>query len=191
MVLMVNACGSNKTESSCDAEMAKLRSCGLIAADANVACAEPTGYFRCISDCRTNASCSELKLLMCQENKTGALDVCETRCEDAAPNFACANGDTIKAYSVCDDWNDCSDGSDEAGCPTFACADGEVIHATLQCDGRPDCKDESDEANCPTFTCKDGEVIPASQHCDGYRGCNDGSDEVDCPVRLMYALVCK
>ena len=189
--MMLTSCGSNSPQSTCDAFTAKLRSCGLIASDAKPACTEPpTGYFECIGNCRASASCSELKLFVCHTEKTGALDTCENACEDATPNFTCANGETIKDYFVCDNFKSCSDGSDEASCPTFTCADGNVIHASLRCDGQPDCNDSSDEAGCPTFTCKNGVLISAVNQCDGRWNCTDGSDEASCPPQVRDILTC-
>ena len=37
-------------------------------------------------------------------------------CESSALNFTCANGQCVSQNDVCDQFNDCSDGSDEAGC---------------------------------------------------------------------------
>ncbi|MBI2898498.1 MAG: LDL receptor domain-containing protein [Deltaproteobacteria bacterium] len=67
--------------------------------------------------------------------------------------FECGDGACISDSWVCDDFTDCDDGSDEAGCDTclpgdFQCDDGSCIPGAWECDFIVDCDDGSDEASC-------------------------------------------
>ena len=89
-------------------------------------------------------------------------------------HFQCNQRHTCipKAW-VCDNQEDCSDGSDEANCSAvlqcgrdqFRCkSSGEpiCISSSWVCDGDDDCKDGSDELNCNTPECKPG-YFPCNQ----------------------------
>ncbi|KAM7439112.1 Low-density lipoprotein receptor-related protein 6 [Porites harrisoni] len=69
--------------------------------------------------------------------------------------FTCSNGQCIPQGWICDDSEDCNDGSDEQNCPKcpkdeVRCDGGKCISVTKLCDGNTDCEDGSDEEqdNC-------------------------------------------
>ncbi|KAF4095523.1 hypothetical protein G5714_023126 [Onychostoma macrolepis] len=121
-------------------------------------------------------------------------------CEDS--EFLCSGGSQrcIPAVWLCDNEDDCGDGSDEV-CPStcppdqFRCSGGACLPLELRCNGHPDCADQSDEDFCaPTspepgcpageFRCASGRCLPAHKVCDGRLDCGfaDDSDEHDCGV---------
>uniref|UniRef100_A0A3B4WEJ2 Uncharacterized protein n=1 Tax=Seriola lalandi dorsalis TaxID=1841481 RepID=A0A3B4WEJ2_SERLL len=123
--------------------------------------------------------------------------------ECKAGEFRCANGQCISKTFICDNDNDCSDGSDEVSCPkpkcsarSFQCNNSVCVPALWRCDGDKDCADGSDEwpqtcageqpgktaAPCSRheFQCANGECIHSSWQCDEGADCGDGSDEVNC-----------
>ncbi|XP_049654923.1 SCO-spondin-like [Accipiter gentilis] len=117
----------------------------------------------------------------------------EPRC--AEWEFACrADGRCVPGAWVCDNEEDCGDGSDEVCAPRCAphqhrCAGGQCLAWGARCDGVPDCPDGSDEDGCPRstctppeFGCASGRCLPPGRVCDGELDCGfaDDSDEAGC-----------
>uniref|UniRef100_A0A672TVH6 Uncharacterized protein n=1 Tax=Strigops habroptila TaxID=2489341 RepID=A0A672TVH6_STRHB len=116
--------------------------------------------------------------------------------------FSCrADGRCVPGAWVCDNEEDCGDGSDELCAPRCAphqhrCASGQCLAWGARCDGVRDCSDGSDESGCPTascappeFACASGHCIPPERVCDGELDCGfaDDSDEAgerphECPM---------
>ncbi|KAG1934320.1 SCO-spondin [Pimephales promelas] len=119
-------------------------------------------------------------------------------CEDS--EFRCSAGSQrcIPSVWLCDNEDDCGDGSDEVcpfTCPPgrFRCSTGACLPLELRCNGHPDCADQSDEdfcephtaePGCPDgeFRCANGRCLPVRKVCDGRLDCGfaDDSDEYDC-----------
>lgn len=69
-----------------------------------------------------------------------------------ADQFTCKSGECLAQFMICDNDNDCEDGSDEVNCTSkcknskdFQCPDKTCIPETWRCDGENDCFDHSDE----------------------------------------------
>lgn len=118
-----------------------------------------------------------------------------------AEEYQCDSGACIPKSGRCNDFKDCSDGSDETDCDYFLCKkpmwyrckhdNSTCISASFLCDKHDDCPLGDDEENCENyevphqpvpcskfeFTCTDKMCIPADLVCDGTKHCLDGSDE--------------
>ncbi|KAI4585199.1 hypothetical protein MJG53_006733 [Ovis ammon polii x Ovis aries] len=126
------------------------------------------------------------------------------RCVEPEP--VCAEGETPCQESghcvphgwLCDNQDDCGDGSDEEGCATLGCGEGQVscssgrcLPLVLLCDGQDDCGDGTDEQGCPcpqdSLACADGHCVPPARLCDGHPDCLDAADEESCLGQLDCA----
>jgi hypothetical protein len=146
-------------------------------------CEEPNSVeSRCTFKCFLDASCQDLRSLICSSIVSPVLQECADAC--LPEPFTCGDGTAVSEFGLCDGFPDCADGSDEIRCPTFTCDSGETLPESYECDYFEDCLDGSDEhARCPGFTCGSGERVPESFECDAEIDCPDGSDEhARCPT---------
>ncbi len=125
---------------------------------------------------------------------------CGSSSECTWSQFECGDGSCVPQSYVCDDYDDCADGSDEAGCGTsggctssqFDCGGGYCVPDYYVCDDYSDCYDGSDEVGCGCssyqFECNDGYCVSSSYVCDGYGDCYDDSDEAGCATGDAYEV---
>jgi Low-density lipoprotein receptor domain class A len=173
-------------DSSANTVVERLSACDLVSEGKLQA--RPPGSVRdaCYAACEVGAECTELTALYCDRSKSAAIRQCQRDCEEPAP---CQDGKgTYTVTQACDGRDQCSDGSDEAGCPeAFFCdGSGARIQAYQRCNGVADCTDGSDEADCSgseqLFACRTrarglAQYVPYERVCDLVEDCADGSDE--------------
>ncbi|CAF92449.1 unnamed protein product [Tetraodon nigroviridis] len=124
----------------------------------------------------------------------------QATCDDS--HFRClSDGECIPDVWVCDDEEDCEDGSDERQqCPgrtctsnQFSCSNGACVPGEYQCDHTEDCSDGSDERSChypvcAQLRCASGACYNQTQRCDHIVDCRDGSDEANCTQHCSAGL---
>ncbi|KAM8818088.1 LOW QUALITY PROTEIN: SCO-spondin-like [Rhynchonycteris naso] len=91
---------------------------------------------------------------------------------------------------LCENQNDCGDGSDEEGVSSPVCGSGRMscssgrLPLALLCDEQDDCGDGTDEQGCPcpqdSLACADRRCLPLALLCDGYSDCPNAADKESC-----------
>jgi hypothetical protein len=181
-VLMAIACSSGSGTGSanlCGQIRPKLDGCGFHNMASKGSCtADEDSFSTCYANCALELPCDAFVAAYCHQDFSGFAG-CLDKCEPAP--FQCADGESVSGDAKCDGDEECTDGSDEAGCPTTDCGDGETYVQKEKCDGYEACQNGADEVGCPgSITCGDGTTVGESSHCDGYDDCSGGEDEAGC-----------
>jgi len=113
--------------------------------------------------------------------------------------YKCSNGKCIPKAWICNQRDECGDGSDEVKCDYVCrgpnqvrCEDEEpnsfscYLFPSERCDGTWNCKNGTDERGCSKcpgdmFLCSSGRICyKESKRCDGVVDCDDYKDELNC-----------
>lgn len=115
----------------------------------------------------------------------------------SADEYRCHNGRCIAKQWICNNRQECVDGSDENfGCESsfnslYKCGDTDEVEFydyTKKCDFKFDCANRADELGCfgcsaDKFKCSNtNNCIESSRICNGFPDCEDFSDELNCGV---------
>ena len=158
---------------------------------------------QCVASAGVDAECGDCAAGLVPNVAGDLSQGCNVPDCDGSSCYQCADGSEVEGVA-CDGTNDCSDGSDEAGCIScgnagtsvqgavcngvtecaggqdeqgcITCEDGDVVDG-VECDNTVDCADGSDEGNC--IFCIDGPIVNG-HFCDGVNDCSSGSDEFGC-----------
>ncbi|HWP09060.1 MAG TPA: LDL receptor domain-containing protein [Polyangiaceae bacterium] len=149
----------------CTDYSAKLKTCGLISTSVDCSVVQSGVYANCYFGCVKDAPCDEVVDGICSAAASNDLVDCVTACADLT--FDCGSPGTILAQYVCDGYDDCGNGKDEASCSatTFACGDGTTVKGSARCNTSTDCSNGADEANCPTLLCPLPPAPPPGKAC--------------------------
>jgi hypothetical protein len=116
-----------------------------------------TEYADCVASCIRDADCADVEALVCSFSTNRnplTLNACAEDC--FYQEHTCTDGQLILLRFLCDQQQDCIDGSDESGCvyaERFTCGSGDDHPWSYQCDGQSDCLDGSDERDCAELVC--------------------------------------
>jgi len=109
------------------------------------------------------------------------------------PGFICDNGECIDNGRICDQKEDCSDGSDESiDCCPSTCITPSKAEVCIANDGHnhtnSECRDCT-KSGYPGFRCDNGACIYRRKVCDGRSQCADNSDEKYCAFHLCQTML--